>query len=238
MNGRASSCVWTSTVTLRSCMHSSRPDCVFGEARLISSTRTMFAKIGPGRNSKRLSRWLKTFVPTTSAGSRSAVHCTRANCSSSERASARASVVLPTPGRSSRRMWPSAAMHDERLVEQLLADLDGARQRVGDAPRQRHGGLELGLGDAVGIFDAGHSVEGDGMEGRHYAVARCVVRRSVTVSSTARATAAFDVRGTWRSPDAVTMVTSFSTPSKPMSFRPMSLTTTASRPLRVSLSRP
>src|SRR4051794_7467136 len=111
MNGRASSCVWTSTVTLRSCMHSSRPDCVFGEARLISSTSTMFAKIGPGRNSKRLSRWLKTFVPTTSAGSRSAVHWTRANCSSSDRASVRARVVLPTPGRSSSRMWPSAAMH-------------------------------------------------------------------------------------------------------------------------------
>src|SRR3954454_946945 len=110
-NGRASSWVWTSTVTLRSCMHSSRPDCVFGEARLISSTRTMFAKIGPGRNSKRVSRWLKTFVPTTSAGSRSAVHWMRANCSSMDRASARASVVLPTPGRSSSRMWPSAAMH-------------------------------------------------------------------------------------------------------------------------------
>ena len=56
-NGRASSWVWTSTVTLRSCMHSSRPDCVFGEARLISSTSTMFANTGPGRNSKRCSRW-------------------------------------------------------------------------------------------------------------------------------------------------------------------------------------
>src|SRR3954468_10691996 len=110
-NGRASSCECTSTVTLRSCMHSSRPDCVFGEARLISSTSTTLAKIGPGRNSKRLSRWLKTFVPTTSAGSRSAVHWMRANCKSVARASARASVVLPTPGRSSSRMWPSAAMH-------------------------------------------------------------------------------------------------------------------------------
>src|SRR3954468_8271166 len=108
-NGRASSCECTSTVTLRSCMHSSRPDCVFGEARLISSTSTMLAKIGPGRNSKRLSRWLKTFVPTTSAGSRSAVHWIRANCSSMDRASARARVVLPTPGRSSSRMCPSAA---------------------------------------------------------------------------------------------------------------------------------
>ena len=34
-------------------MHSSRPDCVFGDARLISSTSTTLAKIGPGRNSKR-----------------------------------------------------------------------------------------------------------------------------------------------------------------------------------------
>ncbi len=54
MNGRASSCDWTSTVTRRSCMHSSRPDCVLGEARLISSTSTTLAKTGPGRNSKRV----------------------------------------------------------------------------------------------------------------------------------------------------------------------------------------
>ena len=52
-NGRASSCEWTSTVTRRSCMHSSRPDCVLGDARLISSTSTTFANTGPGRNSKR-----------------------------------------------------------------------------------------------------------------------------------------------------------------------------------------
>ena len=79
-------------------MHSSSPDWVFGEARLTSSTSTTFANTGPGRNSKRFSRWLKTFVPTTSAGSRSAVHCTRAYSASIERASARASAVLPTPG--------------------------------------------------------------------------------------------------------------------------------------------
>ena len=35
-------------MTWRSCMHSSRPDCVFGEARLTSSTSTTLAKIGPG----------------------------------------------------------------------------------------------------------------------------------------------------------------------------------------------
>src|SRR3954454_15516070 len=44
----------------------------------------------------------------TSAGSRSGVHCTRANCMSTDRARARASAVLPTPGASSTRTWPSA----------------------------------------------------------------------------------------------------------------------------------
>src|SRR3954452_15440763 len=130
---------------------------------------------------------------------------------------------------------------NERLVEQLLANLDSAGQRVGDPAREADGGLDLSFDDAVGILDAGHGGRGSRARtgaSRDYAVARCSVRRSFTVSRTARATAAFEVRGTWRSPAAVTMVTSFSTPSKPMSFRPMSLTTTASRPLRRSLSRP
>jgi hypothetical protein len=65
---------------------------------LISSTSTTFANTGPGRNSKRDSRWLKTFVPTTSAGSRSAVLWMRAYSASTERASDRASAVFPTPG--------------------------------------------------------------------------------------------------------------------------------------------
>ncbi len=47
-----------STVTCRSAIASSSADCVFGIARLTSSTRTTFAKIGPGRNSKSRSRWL------------------------------------------------------------------------------------------------------------------------------------------------------------------------------------
>src|SRR4051812_9438510 len=108
-NGRASSWVCTSTVTFRSCMHSSSPDCVFGEARLISSTSTTFANTGPGRNSNRFSRWLKTLVPTTSAGSRSAVHWMRAYSASTERASALASAVFPTPGLSSISTCPSAS---------------------------------------------------------------------------------------------------------------------------------
>ncbi len=59
------------------------------------------AKIGPGRNSNSPARWSNTFVPTTSAGNRSEVHCTRAYSASIERASERASAVLPTPGKSS-----------------------------------------------------------------------------------------------------------------------------------------
>ncbi len=58
MNGRASSYVSPSIVTCRSCMHSSSADCVFGDARLISSTRTMFANTGPARNSNSRVFWL------------------------------------------------------------------------------------------------------------------------------------------------------------------------------------
>src|SRR5215831_16869969 len=42
MNGRASSYVTPSIVTCCSCMHSSSAACVFGEARLISSTSRRF----------------------------------------------------------------------------------------------------------------------------------------------------------------------------------------------------
>ncbi len=41
-----------STVTCSSSITSSSADCVFGEARLISSASTMWWKIGPGWNSK------------------------------------------------------------------------------------------------------------------------------------------------------------------------------------------
>ena len=50
--------VTPSTVTCRSAIASSSADCVFGIARLISSTSTTFAKIGPGRNSKSRVCWL------------------------------------------------------------------------------------------------------------------------------------------------------------------------------------
>ncbi len=111
MNGRASGWVTPSTVTCTSCMHSSRADWVFGDARLISSTSTRFANTGPGLNSNSFPPWrLNTLTPVTSDGSRSGVAWTRANSQSSERASDLASIVLPTPGKSSRMMWPSQRM--------------------------------------------------------------------------------------------------------------------------------
>src|SRR5438105_6210310 len=107
MNGRPSSYVCPSTVTWSSCMHSRSAACVFGEARLISSTSRRFANTGPGLNSNSFERWLKTFTPVTSEGSRSGVNWRRENDASSERASALASIVFPTPGKSSRIRCPS-----------------------------------------------------------------------------------------------------------------------------------
>lgn len=52
MKGSPTECGLPSMVTRPSSMTSSSADWVFGEARLISSARTMVAKIGPGWNSK------------------------------------------------------------------------------------------------------------------------------------------------------------------------------------------
>ncbi len=45
-------------------------------------------------------------TPVMSDGSRSGVHCSRFMPMSSERARARASIVLPVPGTSSSSTWP------------------------------------------------------------------------------------------------------------------------------------
>ncbi len=52
MNGSGRSRVTPSTVTRCSSIASRRADCVFGVARLISSASTIWAEIGPARNSK------------------------------------------------------------------------------------------------------------------------------------------------------------------------------------------
>ncbi len=89
------------TVTLCSCIASSSADCVFGVARLISSARTIWAKIGPGWKLKtRLPSGvsLMMFVPMMSDGIRSGVNWMRLNFRSSTWLSVRTSSVLPRPG--------------------------------------------------------------------------------------------------------------------------------------------
>ena len=68
MNGSLSSRVTPSIVTWRSAIASSSADCVFGIARLISSTRTTCAKIGPALNSKSRACWFQIERPVTSVG--------------------------------------------------------------------------------------------------------------------------------------------------------------------------
>ena len=108
MNGVPRWYVTVSTVTCRSSMDSRRADCVFGDALLISSARTMLAKIAPGLNSKSPRSWLNTLTPVTSVGRRSGVNWMRRKEQSMDRARALASMVFPTPGTSSMRMCPSA----------------------------------------------------------------------------------------------------------------------------------
>jgi len=82
--------------------------CVRGVARLISSANKTCAKTGPSVNSNCRVCWLKMVKPVMSPGSRSGVHCTRANCPPTACASALARVVLPSPGRSSMSKCPLA----------------------------------------------------------------------------------------------------------------------------------
>jgi hypothetical protein len=100
------------TVTERSCIASSRADWVLGVARLISSARTIWAKIGPFWKTKlrRPVSWssLTMLVPMTSAGIRSGVNWIRLNGSESACASVRTSSVLPSPGTPSSSTLPPA----------------------------------------------------------------------------------------------------------------------------------
>lgn len=96
-------------VTWRSSIDSSSADCVLGEARLISSPITICAKTAPGLNSKSRRCWSQMDTPVMSEGSRSGVNWMRRTEQSMDRASALASIVLPTPGTSSMRRCPSAS---------------------------------------------------------------------------------------------------------------------------------
>ncbi len=88
-NGAGSGRVSPSTVTCRSAIASSSADCVFGIARLISSTSRTFANTGPGRNSNSRSRGSQIESPVTSVGCRSGVHWMRLDARAVDRAGER-----------------------------------------------------------------------------------------------------------------------------------------------------
>ncbi len=88
-----------------------------GDARLISSTSTTLAKIGPARKSHAPVAGPYTDVPVTSAGSRSGVHCTRPNRPPIAAASDLASSVLPVPGTPSTQEMTARQQRDERQAE-------------------------------------------------------------------------------------------------------------------------
>ena len=135
-------------------MHSSSADCVFGDARLISSTRSTFANIGPGRNANSFVRWSNTFTPVTSEGSKSGVNWRRPKLQPTERASALASMVFPTPGKSSMIRCPSLTRQSAHRRRVSRGAWTTRRDVVGDpldrAPRV---GGDLGRADvALSMF--------------------------------------------------------------------------------------
>ena len=150
MNGVASSCECTSTVTWRSCMHSSRPDWVFGEARLISSTSTMLAKIGPGPELEALLA-LVVDVGADDVGREQvggALHARelaveRARERAGQRGLADAGIVLDED------VALGQQRHDH-VLEHVVAHLHGAADVVLDPAREADGGFDLLLRDGPG----------------------------------------------------------------------------------------
>ena len=147
MNGGSSGYETPSTVTCASCMHSSSAACVFGDARFTSSTSSSCANTGPGRNSNSFSRWLKTLTPVTSDGRRSGVNWSRENEQSSERASAFASIVFPTPGKSSMIRCPSAT-RQRTTSRSVSAGAWTTRARLATIAATRSAGAGAAAGSA------------------------------------------------------------------------------------------
>ena len=98
-----------SAVTWCSSIASSSALCVLGVARLISSARITWANTGPGWNLNAPLSRSYTDTPMISAGSMSLVNWMRWKSRPSVLARTCASVVLPTPGRSSMSRCPRAS---------------------------------------------------------------------------------------------------------------------------------
>ena len=145
-NGSGSARVTPSTVTCCSAIASSSADCVFGIARLISSTSTTFAKIGPGAELE-LARLL---VEDREPGDVRGLEVGRALDARRDRALDRArdrprEHRLAGPGHVLEQDVPAAGQRseDEPDLLRLAVDdrLDVAGQALGDPDRPVEGGL-------------------------------------------------------------------------------------------------
>ena len=207
-------------------MHSSSADCVRGEARLSSSASTTFANTGPGRNANSLVRWSNTLTPVTSLGSTSGVSWMRAKEQSSERASARASVVLPTPGTSSTSTCPSAS------------SATTARSTIAGSPLTARRTFAITRSAASRAPSRSRSSASAASIATHPTFRRSVRQRAVARRGRARhrrsRASARAARGSRRR--RATSTTSLWSTSKPMSVRETSLRTIRSTPLRSRLA--
>ena len=88
-----------------------------------------------------------------SDGSRSGVNCTRFHEQSMEAAMALARLVLPTPGTSSMRRWPSAS-------RQISGELDGLRLALDDREMFVVDDIEQVREGGRGALDDRHDDEG------------------------------------------------------------------------------
>src|SRR3954452_17769077 len=120
-------------------MHSRRAACVLGDARFTSSTSSRLANTGPGLNSNRFERWSKTFTPVTSDGRRPGGNWGREKEQSSERARAFASIVFPTPGKSSMIRCPSAT-RQSTVMRSVSSDACTTRRRFATIASTRSAG--------------------------------------------------------------------------------------------------
>ena len=111
-NGGRGRSVCEPAVTWYSCMACKRAAWVLGGVRLISSARTMLAKIGPwtNRNARLPVAWSSSMisVPVMSLGIRSGVNWMRLNFRCRARASVATVKVLARPGTPMVRQWPRA----------------------------------------------------------------------------------------------------------------------------------
>ena len=108
-NGFGTGNVLCPIVTCRSCITSSRADCTFAGARLISSASRKLQNTGPSSVSKSAWSGRNTRVPTRSLGTRSGVNWTRLKLPPRTDAVVLIVSVFARPGTPSISRWPPAS---------------------------------------------------------------------------------------------------------------------------------